>query len=352
MIDVRVERADEVVLCRECILHSGLQRGQRAHLVLAQQLTGVRVGERFTITVEDPASGSTAPFPLVVRDFRLPRDGDGGWIDLSDDVVSTEPPFGMEIFARQDGVAAGDVIESRIPLDDPPTSFSQREYPVVVVSDLPMYRVIDDLCARCGAHWWLEDRRLVVRDEFSDARTEIVPSGIEETPEGIWLRPDRWTPLGTPLNTADGDAGVVTAVRIEGEPPVLWIHCGRPPRPQPAPPHWVWTLPATLHQPRPVSVDLPSGRGGDVVASADLMVREGPDFRETLPLRQGTPLRVELQRGGVSTELPVAWVGSPGEPGDAYGLTATECRAELDRLSVKVSGNASMAAGKIDLDQL
>ena len=351
MIDVRVQRADEVVLCRECTLLSGLQRGQRAHLVLAQQLTGVRRGERFTIIVDDEAGGGTGQFPLVACGFRLPRDGDGGWIDLIDDVISTEEPFVLEIFAREDGVAARDVIESRIPIEDPPASLSAREYPVVVVSDLPVHRVVDDLCARCGAHWWLKEGRLVVRDELSDAPTEVVASGIEETPVGIWLRPDRWIPLGTRVKTSDGDAGVVRDVRIEGEPPVLWIHVGQPPRPQPAPPRRVWTMPATLHEPRPVSAKLPSGRGDDVVASADLMVRQGPDFRETLPLRRGTPLRVELQRGGVSTELPVAWVGSPGEPGDAYHLTAPECRAELDQLSVEVAGNASIAASKINLDK-
>ena len=351
MIDVRVEHDGEVVHCREFGLFAGLQQGQRARLVPARQLTGVRRGERFTITVEDQAGGGTGQFPLAASDFRLPRDGGGGWIDLTDDVVSTESPFDLEIFARDGGVAAREVIESRMTIDDPPASFSQGEHPVIVVSDLPMYRVIDDLCARCGAHWWLEEGRLVVRDEFAEDAAEIVASQIEETPEGVWLRPDRWMPLGTRVKTSEGDAGVVRDVRIGGEPPVLWIHVGRPPRPQPAPAHRVWTLPATLDEPRPVSIKLPSGRGDEVVASADLMVREGPGFLEELPLRQGFPLRVELRRGGVSTELPVAWVGSPGEPGEAYHLAAREGRVELDELSVQVAGDASLAASQINLDK-
>lgn len=341
MIEITAKYQNDTVHCKDVELVGGLNSGLFARLVLAQNLTGIRRGEHVLLSVND--GDQDVEMRFVVNRFRLPRDGAGGWIEMTDDVVSNQEPFGLEIFASKDRVGPEDVIKSRVPLDKVPKCFSRMGFPVVTVSDVPLSRVLDDLCARCETFWWIDGDHLVIGNELPEV-VNTIGTHIEETETGVWMRPQRWVPLAS-IVKSESESGLVTAIRVSGDPPVLEIHLGEAPKATRALSTRVWTLSASICSVDPFEVELPSGReGAQVSASSVLMVRDSPDFRERLPLSKGTKIRAEICRGGVSTELPIAYAWTPGDVSEVYEVTASEYLARFDRFSMHVRQEASITA--------
>lgn len=344
MIEITARYQNYALRCKNIELVGGLNSGLFARLILAQKLTGVQRGEPVFLSMDD--GERNVEMRLVVNRFRLPRDGAGGWIEMTDDVVSNKEPFGLEIFASRDRVGPEDIIRSRVPLDNVPICFSRMGFPVVTVSDVPLSRVLDDLCARCETFWWIDGDHLVIGNELPVVVNTIV-TNIEETETGLWMRPQQWVPLAS-IVESESESGLVTAIRVRGDPPVLEIHLGEAPKATRALPTRVWTLSASIGLIDPFEVELPSGReGAQVSASSVLMIRDSPDFRERLPLSKGTKIRAEICRGGVSTELPNAYAWSPGDVSEVYEVTASEYLAKFDKFSTHVRQEASITAQEV-----
>ncbi|MBN69064.1 MAG: hypothetical protein CME32_07300 [Gimesia sp.] len=347
MIDLTVMFQGSEIRVKDIEIVGGLNSGIYARVVLAQNLVSIQVGDLFDISITY-GTNQKIGMRLAVSRFHLPKEGAGGWIAMTDDVVSTQPSFDLEIFASREGVTPVEVIGSRIPLVQAPDSFKESKFLVVTVSDVTVAQMIEDFCARCGMFWWTDSEKLIISNEAADA-VEMNGQLTYETETGMWMRSETWVPLASRVRSTEVELGVATGFRVGGTPAVLEVHLGEIPVATLASPKQVWKMPALIASTKPFEATLPSGRETEpeLSASASLMIRESSKFRERLPLPPGTKLRVELYRGGVSTELPIAYVWSPGNAAEVYELIASEFQSQFDNFTANVKMDASITAQNI-----
>lgn len=338
---------------------------KRIHLAALQIEGGIGAATRAAVNLAegcDPQEKrSSARIVIGGREIHLrvtdcavpPERRSGGWIQLatSPDLVD---PFTLQVFSGKDGASFREVIESCAAVNAPPAL--ARRLPAVV-ADVPFQNLLGDVCSRqSGWAWWVGANGTVEIGEPGQSKLASDGMVINERPGGFDAQ--LTGPLVLPGETVEfpnGRTGLVVKVQMnwqQGQVPNTQITTGSAPSCQRFRPTGVTRLPATINQVSPLLVEVADEEDANrkFLSQARLMVRcsDGGQFRESIPLKQGDELLVEVPTGGVSALPPRAYLWRLGELEADYQVKS---RTKHEAISEKWSVVAKHMEENVDKKQ-